>query len=366
MSSDDSGAARAAAPARLTVDLGALLANHALLVRAAAPAAVAGVLKADAYGLGAAAVARALAGAGCREFFVACPAEGGALRAALPDAAIHVLGGLARDNLAQYLRLRLIPVLNTVEEAELWVAHAHGAAAALHVDTGMNRVGLDATDVERLVAQPALLAALRPSLLVTHLACADEPGHASIERQLERYAALRARLPPMRTSIGNSAGTLLGPATRGDLVRAGIALYGGNPFATGANPMREVVRLEARIVQLRDIADEATVGYGATHRVRPPARIATLALGYADGYPRALGGRGLASIAGRRVPVVGRVSMDYVTIDVTALPRAALAVGDYATLLGDGLALDEIAALAGTISYELLTRIGARVARRYL
>lgn len=351
-------------PAQLHIDLGALAANYRALCRIAAPGRVSAVVKANAYGLGVGAVAAALVAVGCDTFFVSSLAEGLELRALQPTVRVLVLEGAGGD-VAACLAAALIPVLNTVAEVREWAASGRAAPAALQVDTGMLRAGLDPPELLRLADEPGLLAALNPVLLMTHLACADEPGHPLNRLQVERFAAVRTRLPGVPTSIGNSAGTLLGAEFRGDLVRPGLALYGGRPFASGANPMTPVVRLEARVLQLREVHDEATVGYGASARVRPPARIATVGAGYADGYPRALGNRGYACIGGARVPVVGRVSMDLTTLDVSCLPADAVRVGDTVDLLGGGVALEEAAELAGTVHYELLTRLSTRLARRY-
>jgi alanine racemase len=181
-----------------------------------------------------------------------------------------------------------------------------------------------------------------------------------------RFDRMRGLLPPARTSIGNSAGTLLDAAFRGDLVRLGIGLYGGNPFSGRPNPMEGVVTLTAPILQIREIAARETVGYGATYIARPPARIAVVGIGYADGYPRSLGNIGTAAVAGRRVPVVGRVSMDLISVDIGALPRDAARVGDAVELIGATVGIDEVAAAAGTISYEVLTGLGPRVVRDYV
>ena len=357
-------AATGAPPARLTIDLEALADNYASLVALAAPSEVAAVVKADAYGLGLGPVVGRLAAVGCRSFFVAAVEEGLRLRRLLPDGRIFVLQGPA-GAIAACREARLTPVLNTLADVRDWAHAGTGAPAALQLDTGMTRAGIDAQELEQLLAAPELLAAIRLELLLTHLACADDPPHPLNAEQLERFNALRARLPDLPTSIGNSAGTLLGAPYRGDLVRPGIALFGGRPLLAGVNPMRAVVRLEARVLQIRTLREDAWVGYGATWRASASSRIATLGAGYADGYPRALGGRGIVAAAGRRVPVVGRISMDLTTIDITELEPDALAVGDYVDLIGGGVELDEVAARAGTISYELLTGLAPRLARRW-
>jgi alanine racemase len=355
-------------PARLVVDRGAVVANWRAIAVASLPARTAAVVKADAYGLGMVPVAVALAAAGCEDFFVATFDEARSLRSAQPGARIWSLGGLPPGTVAAFLAHAVVPVLNTADEVREWVRDAGDAPAAVHLDSGMTRLGLGAAELDELRRDGDCLERLRLALVVSHLACADEHEHPLNARQIRRFDELRSRLPAAPTSLGNSAGTLLGPRARGDLVRPGIALYGGNPFSDGTpNPMREVVRLQARVLQVRDVAEaDVTIGYGATHRVRPPARIATVAAGYADGYPRAAGGHAWATLAGHRVPVVGRVSMDLVTLDVTNMPRDAVRVGDYADLIGGGIAIDEIARLAGTISYEILARLSSRAERVYL
>lgn len=351
--------------ARVVVDLGALAANYATLVRLAAPAEVSAVVKADAYGLGLGPVVTRLAAAGCRSFFVSTPAEGQRLRAAVPDARIFPLQDAAAA-LTTCRNAGLVPVLNTPEEVETWRVHGGGAPVALQLDTGMTRSGLSPEDVIALAARPERLAGLRIALVMTHLACADEPDHPLNAEQLARFARLRALLPAAPCSIANSAGIALGADYHGDLVRPGLSLYGGRALAHGGNPMRTVVRVEARVLQIRALAEDARVGYGATWHARAPARIATLGAGYADGYPRSLGNRGYVQVAGRRLPVIGRVSMDLTTIDVTELSADALRVGDYVELLGADVPLEDVAERAGTLSYELLTRLSPRLPRVYV
>lgn len=355
---------RAPPPAELHIDLAALVANYRALCTRARPARVAAVVKANAYGLGVGPVATALVAAGCEAFFVSSLAEAFELRPLAPAARVLVLEG-AGGALAECIAHRFEPVLNTVAEVREWVDGAAGHPAALQLDTGMNRAGLDERDVEDLSVTPALLARLQLTMLMTHLACADEPGHPLNRQQLERFFALRARLPAAPTSIANSAGIFLGTPFHGDWVRPGLALYGGRPLASGPNPMQPVVRLAARVLQIRELAVEATVGYGASARLSPPARVATVGAGYADGYPRSLGNRGYATRNGLRMPVVGRVSMDLTTLDVSHVAPDALQVGDWVDLLGGDVSLEAAAELAGTASYELLTRLSTRLVRRY-
>lgn len=349
----------------LTIDLGAIVANWRTLCTRHPGGAVAGVVKADAYGLGAAPVGQALMAAGCRHFFVAQLPEGLALRAALgPGPMIAVLNGFPpgadRD-------AALVPVLNGLPDVT-----AHGAAhgtgrrgpVILHVDTGMARLGLDAGELDHLAANPELLAPLDLRTVMTHLACADAPGHPLNAGQAARFQAARARLPPAPASIANSSGLFLGPEFASDLARPGCALYGLNPTPGAPNPMRPVVSLAAPVLQLRTIGTGESVGYGGTWVARRPSRIATVAAGYADGYLRALSGRATGRIAGVGVPLVGRVSMDLLTFDVTDAP--GLRPGDMLSLLDAILTPDDLAAAAGTIGYEILTALGTRYQRVYL
>ena len=354
-----------AACARLTVDLDALAANFHWLSAAAGPAECGAVVKADAYGLGVEPIARRLFAEGCRRFFVASVAEGVQLRGLLPAADIYVFEGAVAGREDALLAAGLVPVLNSIEQIRCWRAAARGAASAVHIDTGMSRLGLSAEEVQQVAAQ-RLLDDLELVYVITHLACADEPAHPLTDEQIERFEALRAMLPEARTSIGSSPGLLLDAAYRGDLVRPGIALYGGNPFASGHSPMQPVVTAEGVILQIRTVTEPVPVGYGATYTARPPARLATVGVGYADGYPRALSNRGVGWLAGTRVPLVGRVSMDLMTLDVSAVAPEAAREGGLVELVGANVPLDDVARAAGTISYEILTGLGRRWARRYI
>jgi alanine racemase len=353
----------AARPATVRIDLDALARNYRLLLARAKPGECAAVVKADAYGLGLERVARRLLREGCRRFFVATLAEARELRALAPDVEIGVFEGALASTADALVDLEARPVLNTLEQLERWRGKGR---ALLHVDTGMNRLGLRAADVAALAKRAGAFDGIELDFVMTHLACADEPEHPLNAEQLARFEQLRALLPRARTSIGNSAGTLTGSARRGDLARPGIALYGGNPFSDRPNPMEAVVTLTAPIHQLHDVGEPATVGYGATYVANPPARIAVVGIGYADGYPRTLGNGGTAAVAGQRVPVVGRVSMDLIALDVAGVPRDAVRVGDAVEIIGPTVGLDEVAAAAGTISYEILTGLGARLVREYV
>jgi alanine racemase len=361
-----------ATQAVLTVDLAAVVANWRDLRARHPTGAVAGVVKADAYGLGAAEVGRALRDAGCTTFFVAHLTEGLALREALgAGPVIAVLNGFPPCEEADWADLW--PVLNTLGDIEAHAAHGKRQgvpiAAILHVDTGMSRLGLDARELDALAADHGRLAGIDLRYVMSHLACADEPEHPLNALQAERFAAACARLPAgVPSSLPNSAGMFLGADFASDLARPGCALYGINPTPGRPNPMRQVACLEAPVVQMRDIPAGATVGYGASARVERPTRVATVAAGYADGYLRSLSNHGVVgSFQGMPVPLLGRVSMDLTTFDVTDLaPAAAIDVGDRIALLGGpGCTPDDLAVRADTIGYELLTSLGARYRRVY-
>ena len=362
------------AGAVLTVDLAALTHNWRSLSRFAGAARCGAAVKGDAYGLGVGPVARALWQAGCRSFFVARPAEGGELRAILPDADIYVLDGLFAGQADYYAAQNLRPALISLAEARAWAAHGQAAGVrlpcALHADTGINRLGFTAEEFDALLADRALLDSLNVSLLMSHLACADEPAHPMNARQRDAFAALRARLPGVAASLANSSGIFLGEGYSHELTRPGLALYGGNPTPDAPNPMQPVAILEARILQVKTIAPGETVGYGGSWQAPRETRVAILGAGYRDGVPRALSSRqgsgpAQVAVAGRRCPVIGRVSMDVMAIDVTDVPEAGAAAGAWAEIFGRHIAIDEAAAWAGTISYELLTRLGSRYARLY-
>ncbi|QTL06027.1 alanine racemase [Aquabacter sp. L1I39] len=355
----------------LTIDLDALADNWRALARLAAPAECSAVVKANAYGLGIAHAAPALWQAGARTFFVALLEEGVRLRAVLPEATIYVLGGLLPGTEAAFEACNLRPVLGSLPEIADWAAHVRtlGAErpAAIHVDTGMNRLGIT---VDEAVALGVEGAGFRPSLIMSHLACADTPSHPLTARQVERFSRAAAAFPGVPASLANSAGVQSGPEFRFDLVRPGIALYGGAAIA-GRAPLKPVVRLEVPIIQVRQGLPGDSVGYGAAQRLARDSRIAVLSLGYADGFHRAFGsadGRPGADaiIAGQRCPLVGRISMDLVTVDVTDLPPQAVQRGQSAVLLGEGIGVDELAAHGGTIGYEVLTGLGARYRRVYV
>jgi len=362
------------AGAVLSIDLRAVKENWRLLQARAGRAVCGAAVKGDAYGLGIHPVARALWEAGCRTYFVARPKEGEELRAILADATIYVLDGLFAGQAEFYAKLNLCPALISISEAQEWAAfgRAYGRKlpCALHVDTGINRLGFSMVELAGLLDDRFTMEGLNISLLMSHLACADDPGHPLNRRQAEAFGTVRQRLPGIPASLANSSGIFLGEDFTHDLVRPGIALYGGNPTPKVVNPMYAVAILEGSVLQLRDVGPGETVGYGATWEARRPSRIAVLGAGYKDGVPRSLSSRtpeGPAQvfINGRRCPIIGRVSMDMMAIDVTDLGAGSIMRGTRAEILGRNILIDEAAAWAGTISYELLTRLGSRYARLY-
>jgi alanine racemase len=364
------GVDEAAACGRLTIDLAALVENYRMLCRTAAPTPVAAVVKADAYGLGAAQVVPALHSAGCRNFFVAHFIEAVRLKPFLPgDARLYVLNGLMPGSEGACADLGAIPVLNSADQAKVWsaLALARGIEleAALQVDTGMARLGLSLPELQALAADPAGLAGLRLTLIMSHLACADQPDHAASPSQLAAMRTASALFPGVPVSFANSGGVFLGPDYRGDLARPGVALYGAAPTVAEVNPMHPVVRLDVRVIQTRTVPAGTAVGYGGSYVTPRETRIATLAAGYADGLPRSLGNRGAAWFKGTRLPIIGRVSMDSLMVDITALPEDALAPGTLVELIGPNQTLERVAADADTISYEILTRLGQRYHRHY-
>ncbi len=357
----------------LTIDLAAIAANYRDLASRAAPAHCAAVVKGDAYGLGIEPAVSALARAGCDTFFVALFDEALQLRTVLPEATVYVLNGLHPGTAAAFRDIDVEPVLGSLAEIEEWDAFAREAGekltAAIHIDTGMRRHGLAPTEAEALAGRLKSFA-FEPSLVMSHFACADEPAHPMNKKQIKDFRALAARFKGIPASLANSPALLALPDARFDLVRPGVALYGGRALLKGDNPMRPVVRLELRIIQVREAASGDTVGYSATQTLKRDSRIAVVSAGYADGIPRASGStdkkKGAeAIVGGRRCPILGRISMDLISIDVTDLPAGAVRRGDFATLLGDGIGVDDLAEPGGTVGYEVLTRLGRRYHRVY-
>ncbi len=344
--------------ARLDISLSALLDNYRTLQGLAKGAEVAPVVKADAYGLGCEGIAPFLVRNGAKTFFVARLDEGITLRRILAGGpVIYVLDGLTDPVAFAVHDLR--PVLNTPEQYRLWLSGPVAQVAALHVDTGMNRLGLRSEDIANLPDRGRHQLAL----IMSHLACADEPSHPMNARQLAAFRAVAAKFPDIPASFSASSGHFLGDGFSFDLTRPGISLYGGGPFGQATPDIKAVATLSARILQVRDIKADETVGYGATFKAAHDMRLATLGIGYADGLLRSFARKGSAYVRKERRPLTGRISMDLSSLDVTGLD---VSPDDWVEIIGPHQNIDEIAEAAGTISYELLTRIAARVPRRYI
>jgi alanine racemase len=366
-------AALAPATGVLTVDLDAVVANWRKLEKTAVPAECAGVIKADAYGCGLDPVARALAGAGCKTFFVATLDEARAARAALPSAAIYVLDGFFQNCGDAYAELNARPVIGDLNELAEWDVFCRRSGweggAGIHIDTGMNRLGLTISEAQGII--PRINAGDHGiTLVMSHLACAELLNHPQNARQLANFREIASLFSGVPASLANSSGVFLGAQFQFDLVRPGAALYGINPTPEADNPMQGVVDLKARIVHIRSIDKGETVGYGGTWTARRPTKLAIVSAGYADGYFRAGGSndgtRGAEVIvAGKRCPIAGRVSMDLIAVDITDLEKNAARRGHMATLIGEGITVDELAHHFGTIGYEVLTSLGRRYARVY-
>lgn len=358
----------------LTIDLAAIQRNYRTLRQMHQGQHCGAVVKADAYGLGLRRVGRALAAAGARYFFVAQLNEAITLRETLSpnhgDVRIYDFAGVLPGAEEDYLAYDIRPVLNSFADIERWARLGaktrRRLSAALHLDSGMNRLGLPADELDRLVEDLSHIETLSIDFVMSHLACADQSDHHQNEEQLSSFERARARLPDLPASFANSAGVLLGPAYHFHLARPGIGLYGGAPVTDMPNPLVPVVQLEGRILQVREIDAHQSVGYGAAFRASGPIRVATVALGYADGYLRFLSNQGVGYIDGMPVPIVGRVSMDLLTFDVTRVPAARTRPGMLIELLGASQGIDDIAEHAGTIAHEILTSLGQRYHRSYI
>jgi alanine racemase len=366
-------AALSAANGILTVDLDALIANWRKLEKSAVPAECSAVIKANAYGCGIEPVARALAKAGCKTFFVATLDEAAAARAAVPSAVLYVLNGFAQNTGEAYAKIDAKPVIGDLNELAEWDVFCRrtqwAGGAAIHIDTGMQRLGLTVAEAQGLI--PRINAGDHGiSLVMSHLACAENLNHPMNAKQLAAFREIASAFPGVPASLSNSSGIFLGSPFHFDMVRPGAALYGVNPTPEADNPMQQVVELKARVVQIRDVERGDSVGYGGIWTARRPTRLAIVSTGYADGYFRAAGSndgtRGAeVMVAGKRCPIAGRISMDLMAVDVTDLEKNAIRRGQMVTLIGEGITIDELAHHFGTIGYEVLTSLGSRYARIY-
>lgn len=394
------GHPRAEDTAHLKIDLDALKRNYNMLRLKSAPAECSAVIKSNGYGLGLEQVARALLKAGCTTFFVATIGEGARLRKVDGACKIYILNGLLPNTASLFAKHKLTPVLNSVDELIEWQKFAANSspdimppiAPALHIDTGMNRLGLSGVDFNHCV-ETGLLGALPLSLVMSHLACADDPTATKNEEQRRAFEKLRQQVPHLPASLANSAGVFLGADYHYQLTRPGIALYGASPFGGQQSPqenppknpaknlMENVITLEARIVQIREAQPGDTVSYGVSFEIGEAGKLAIIALGYGDGYPRLLGSSykpeenttppaplfgGEIYIAGQKKPIIGRVTMDLIIVDVSDIPANKIRRGDFVEVIGPHILLDDVAQKAQTIGYEILTQLGARAYRSYV
>ncbi len=365
---------------RLTIDLGALAENWMLLKKRAGDAECGAVVKANAYGCGIQPVVAMLRRTGCKTFFVAVAEEGIRVRNTAPDARCFVLSGLYKGAAQHFIDAGLIPVLNSTYEIQIWAEACEMVdrrlPCAIHVDTGMNRLGITYHELEALIGNDKVINWLDITTIMTHYACADDIGHPKTTYQRENFLHATYLLPGRERSAANSAATLHQDGHAFDLVRPGIALYGGEAINNIPNPMKPVVKLEGRIVQIRDAAEGQSVGYGASETLKRDSRIAYLSVGYADGYHRSISNSGVpmrsvngsvqGAYRGVLLPGIGRISMDLMAFDVTDIPENQIGPGSWIELFGPTVALDNVARAAGTIGYELLTGLGHRYARTYL
>jgi alanine racemase len=359
---------------RLTVDLGALIRNWQALDKVSDGALTGAVVKGDAYGVGIDAASRAFYFAGARFFFVATPDEALAVRAALPDAFIFVLDGLFPGAAPLYVGERLMPVLSSLPMLEEWLVACLGRnealPAALHFDTGMNRLGFRLSETS-IVKRMCDEIGYAPQMIMSHLACADQPQHEKNRTQLALFASVMAQFPGIPASLANSAATMTSRDMHFQMVRPGIALYGGRAVNGRRNPMMPAVTLEAPILQVRDAKTGESVGYGATYTLSRDSRVGVIAIGYADGFLRSLSstnqhGGGRAFVRGKLVPIIGRVSMDMCMIDLTELGTDLPLPGEMVEVLGKNISVDDQADPAGTIGYEILTSLKGRYSRGYI
>lgn len=357
----------ALAPSRMTVHSQALADNYRLF-QSMSEADVAGVIKADGYGTGSVAAYKTLHEAGAREFFVATPDEGIALKAP-GDSSVYILGGVYNGAEKDYAAENIIPVLNSMDQIERWSAHARKSErrlpAIVHFDTAMNRLGLERLDLPKLIGRPELLEALDVRAIMTHFACSDEVGHPLNKAQADWFAIIARHFPNVRKSLCNSSGVFRDENWHYDLLRPGYALYGGNPTPETANPMRRVVDMSVRILQTRMGKKGESAGYSATHIFEKDTPLATVSIGYADGLLRSGSNRARFFWNGQPCPIAGRVSMDLIIVDLSGIKGPAPQAGDWLEVLGENQSVDQLAADCGTIGYEILTSLSRRAHRTY-
>ena len=356
----------------LEINIDSIIHNYQLINNKVGNTECAAVLKADAYGMVASVVAKALDKVGCSTFFVATIDEGIELRACFSknENQIAVLSGLLEGSEDIFYSNKLTPVLNDTEQIKKWAVYNKqkkiSAPSILHIDTGMNRLGLTINELYDIIKNPTELKELHVEWIMSHLACGDQPRDIMNEKQLSVFLNAKKEFPNVKASLANSAGVFLGQSYHLDMVRPGIALYGSGSGSIPSKPLKQVIKLYSRILQIRTLSTGASVGYGASYRVSEATRVATVGLGYADGYLRSLSNCSWVFFNGLRLPVIGRISMDYITIDITQIASEKIKTGDFIEIIGDKFTLDDLATVANTVPHELLTRLGTRHHRIYI
>ncbi len=355
----------------LEIDIDSIIHNYQLINNKVGNTECAAVLKADAYGMGASVIAKALDKAGCSTFFVATIDEGIELRACFSknENQIAVLSGLLEGSEDIFYRNKLTPVLNDAEQIKKWASYNQqkkiSAPSILHIDTGMNRLGLTISEFYDIIKKKTELKELNVGWIMSHLACGDQPRDIMNEKQLSVFLNAKKEFPNVKASLANSAGVFLGQSYHLEMVRPGIALYGSGSGSIPSKPLKQAIKLYSRILQIRTLTTGAPVGYGASYRVSKATRVATVGIGYADGYLRSLSNCSWVFFNGVRLPVIGRISMDYITVDITQIASEKIKTGDFIEIIGDKFTLDDLATVANTVPHELLTRLGTRHHRIY-
>ena len=355
----------------LEINIDSIIHNYQLINNKVGNTECAAVLKADAYGMGASVIAKALHRAGCSTFFVATIDEGIELRTCFSknENKIAVLSGFLEGSEDIFYNNKLTPVLNDIEQIKKWDLYNKqkkiSAPSILHIDTGMNRLGLTVSEFYDIIRRQTVLKELHVGWIMTHLACGDQPRDTMNKKQLSVFLNATTKFPNVKASLANSAGVFLGKSYHLDMVRPGIALYGSGSGSIDSHPLKQVIKLYSRILQIRTLSRGASVGYGASYRASEETRIATVGLGYADGYLRSLSNCSWVFFNGVRLPVIGRISMDYITINITKIASEKIKTGDFIEIINDKFTLDDLATLANTVPHELLTRLGTRHHRIY-
>lgn len=355
----------------LEINIDSIIHNYQLINNKVGNTECAAVLKADAYGMGASVIAKALDRAGCSTFFVATIDEGIELRTCFSrnENKIAVLSGFLEGSEDIFYNNKLTPVLNDIEQIKKWDLYNKqkkiSAPSILHIDTGMNRLGLTVSEFYDIIRRPTVLKELHVGWIMTHLACGDQPHNIMNKKQLSVFLNAKKKFPNVKASLANSAGVFLGESYHLDMVRPGIALYGSGFGSIPSNPLKQVIKVYSRILQIRTLSRGTSVGYGASYRVSEATRVATVGLGYADGYLRSLSNCSWVFFNGVKLPVIGRISMDYITVDITKIASEKIKTGDFIEIIGDKFTLDDLATVANTVPHELLTRLGTRHHRIY-